>query len=954
MTSRYPPAQTHPLSRPIPVLRSQTAPELLPSSKLSIPKQPEKLKTQKICHSPGWPDNGKKQSNKDQGKSEKKKKDSEKRSRQDEEKRIASEIKAGKRLGNKPPPAAMETQRMPPALRRSSWISLISSHNNAGEESRRSSRDERRLSGMSFGSMKSSRRSQSTPASSEEEAVARLGKKHPIVSPSAPKIPSFGWSSRRSSISSRQSPCEVSKATYDGDIITFAYRLDATTFSDEYEKDEHWSIPPTVPSGKVVTEDTRGADAGVADRGLAIIKPTIISDSIKMASNKSPPRSPASKIKRIRNEPLGDQGPRSNGTLASPIRAANEAVGRGGAAMAERENSPSHVSPSSRSATLLQLTPSHDGGSYVHKQRMYQQQQSIAGFEDQLAIQDANNLAAEYEALLSLPQTPHSELGHTPISSKPNSTPASSLLDLTSVNQVPQAKILGPRNGSVSPSRNKQRRRSDSPHVDSLPPKEWSNKPSALAKDITPSKCFVETRDCSHDLNLNTNTAGIPQKSTLPTRLEAPLGFRSSRILGFRKKNKELASLISIPYSPEEHIVAVQSAPLDRTVPEEPAARRSKIDRLFREPKPACANHDNRKRSGSLSRSPAENLPSPERARTYNRTCNASSKATANITISPRSMPRSSTEPILSPTAKVPKSSVKVMGTSHASDSYQPSIRSELERPPRKQSSTSVNVEPAHRPTMEFLSTKKTVRPVFSFETEDESAKVSVHEVIGQIEKGECLIRKPSLTPPRSNPQLQLCDTTAEPLSFAEFLPPLKHQPLAKRERQSPTRTSPGDSLSKGVSQFPTPITPLSYDSRSSSSLFSEFELKSDPKLPQRSPLRPCQLSAQKPATTRAHRSATDVGTLSLNQSADANNIGTKPVAKLFVICCNCEFWHDMPSKLYEAMALPIELRKSHTSVASAGARLETAVKCPWCEHAMTTSCCQGWTTVVYLHERHH
>ena len=35
-------------------------------------------------------------------------------------------------------------------------------------------------------------------------------------------------------------------------------------------------------------------------------------------------------------------------------------------------------------------------------------------------------------------------------------------------------------------------------------------------------------------------------------------------------------------------------------------------------------------------------------------------------------------------------------------------------------------------------------------------------------------------------------------------------------------------------------------------------------------------------------------------------------------------------------------------------AQLDTAVKCPWCEHGMTTWCCQGWTAVVYLHQRHH
>lgn len=33
---------------------------------------------------------------------------------------------------------------------------------------------------------------------------------------------------------------------------------------------------------------------------------------------------------------------------------------------------------------------------------------------------------------------------------------------------------------------------------------------------------------------------------------------------------------------------------------------------------------------------------------------------------------------------------------------------------------------------------------------------------------------------------------------------------------------------------------------------------------------------------------------------------------------------------------------------------VETRVRCPWCEHGMSTGCCAGWTTVVYLHERHH
>jgi hypothetical protein len=29
-------------------------------------------------------------------------------------------------------------------------------------------------------------------------------------------------------------------------------------------------------------------------------------------------------------------------------------------------------------------------------------------------------------------------------------------------------------------------------------------------------------------------------------------------------------------------------------------------------------------------------------------------------------------------------------------------------------------------------------------------------------------------------------------------------------------------------------------------------------------------------------------------------------------------------------------------------------VKCCWCEHQMSSSCCQGWTTLVQMRQRHH
>lgn len=98
-----------------------------------------------------------------------------------------------------------------------------------------------------------------------------------------------------------------------------------------------------------------------------------------------------------------------------------------------------------------------------------------------------------------------------------------------------------------------------------------------------------------------------------------------------------------------------------------------------------------------------------------------------------------------------------------------------------------------------------------------------------------------------------------------------------------------------------------------------------------------------------------------------------QPVAKMFVICCSCQRWHDLPSKMYEAMALPKTIVRRDGIVRESlpgpnqgkqmSPKLEangiqgkifTDVKCPWCEHAMSTSCCAGWTTVIHLHERHH
>lgn len=126
-------------------------------------------------------------------------------------------------------------------------------------------------------------------------------------------------------------------------------------------------------------------------------------------------------------------------------------------------------------------------------------------------------------------------------------------------------------------------------------------------------------------------------------------------------------------------------------------------------------------------------------------------------------------------------------------------------------------------------------------------------------------------------------------------------------------------------------------------------------------------------------------------------------VAKVFVICCRCNYWHDMPSEVYARLACPERLpsdsllaktfsRRNSFSrngslrssllasdpsgkgrlpvrgraqpyeentqavrefKAAIGAPL-TAPSCCWCRHSMSRSCCQGWTTLVQMRERHH
>jgi hypothetical protein len=174
----------------------------------------------------------------------------------------------------------------------------------------------------------------------------------------------------------------------------------------------------------------------------------------------------------------------------------------------------------------------------------------------------------------------------------------------------------------------------------------------------------------------------------------------------------------------------------------------------------------------------------------------------------------------------------------------------------------------------------------------------------------------------------------------------------------------------------------------------------------------------------QADRRPNSLGVHSTASVPGSNSIKTlsssrmdKPIAKMFVICCRCNHWHDMPSDVYAKLAFPNGIPKQDGSVvpaqsASVNGNFEAAtirkdidvlpsatppkgerdhakavpdsntkklnmqedkgtqfsdprpsgspsstvssVKCCWCEHRMAQLCCAGWTAIVHLHEQHH
>ncbi|KAJ4114814.1 hypothetical protein NW768_011368 [Fusarium equiseti] len=100
----------------------------------------------------------------------------------------------------------------------------------------------------------------------------------------------------------------------------------------------------------------------------------------------------------------------------------------------------------------------------------------------------------------------------------------------------------------------------------------------------------------------------------------------------------------------------------------------------------------------------------------------------------------------------------------------------------------------------------------------------------------------------------------------------------------------------------------------------------------------------------RSIHSDPEAGIKTLRRQSNLEHLNHgEPSAKMFVECCACMRYHDMPSKLYEAMSNPDEV----LSAGYAGS-VSMTVKCPWCKHEMSTKCCAGFAAMVYIKERFH
>ncbi|KAI5459188.1 hypothetical protein BGZ63DRAFT_406496 [Mariannaea sp. PMI_226] len=89
------------------------------------------------------------------------------------------------------------------------------------------------------------------------------------------------------------------------------------------------------------------------------------------------------------------------------------------------------------------------------------------------------------------------------------------------------------------------------------------------------------------------------------------------------------------------------------------------------------------------------------------------------------------------------------------------------------------------------------------------------------------------------------------------------------------------------------------------------------------------------------------------NESSRPNPQRGDRVGKMFVVCCECRRYHDIPVKLYKTMLNPGGVLTSEETKGFED-RVCMTVKCSWCDHQMSTKCCPGVSGILDIQGRAH
>ncbi|KAL8994928.1 MAG: hypothetical protein Q9169_005229 [Polycauliona sp. 2 TL-2023] len=916
------------IPRPSTMPRSHTLPALSidvvatetnkPKSGLkSTPEGDGESAMSEICVSPSWSDFGGAKRKKEKKRFEKERKEEEKRTKKEEAKQKAAEQKAAKRLSKKPPPAAMETQKMPSALRRNSTISYISTHSSSRENSRRHSRDRKRLSAGSFDSSSGNQRSQSTPGTSTELRPGSSESFRPVVSsmaPQLPRLPRLGWHSRSGSSGTDKSRSWGSDDQYEKELVNFAYQIQApaqpTSIKDivlSNVKVNQVSVqhPPQRQSGAwPITRSQTDSELAKGNGTLKVRnmeqRPPVpkressgdnSAASVPMGNRSSHlDRNDAGAMSRDPLDDIHNNGPRSGGDELGKTTA-NKMVDK----------------LRGVKTAVAQRKPGFDGNSYVHKQRMHQQQLSIAGFEDEQAVRIANETRVEEEE----------EPGPDEVLEVAKDTKESD-----------QANIIAPQQQPESPKTQPEKRQKPPPSLETR------------AKPQEPGQHASQASQRHVDSSRSTATVTAPSPTSRNSTMD--------KLLGFKRRQKPENGRLSLPSNAmalEKKGPKSPPPPKDSAPPPVPSSPQGKLDSVKAQKAidtTSKAQHQRISESVEFVESQQTTAePKPTPAQSHSRTRTSSSQLMNEDLRFSRPLPRSTTAPVLSPDMKLP---------SALSD------RSRNESP-----STS------ERKSVTF---DRSVSD-FSADVEKQAkAPAKAPEIVVETAGPEGLVRSTSIKRPRSNPNLHIGAanaphakpaTSKSQLPSLDFLPELKHQPLPKRD---PNRASLMASPERPASsQFPAPSSlaqkPTLNPNTSLPLSKSSPNLANVPGAMHRpesfaGPPSPKQMPLQSSPHHARHRTMSPSAALSRTSIAGPPNVfgrtptpsesvNAKPMAKLFVICCKCNYWHDLPSHLYEAMCTPKDLTRdpegngAGPKVVSvkdgkkkAEATLETMVKCPW------------------------